>query len=115
MQDWWWKARLGKCYYQLGLLREADQQFCSSMKAAMVTNTVLELSKASAQQPDWERLRCCLLHLCLAAARACHRHATSTAASHGKSATAQMGRPCSRACFSEASSFLDGTCLAWHS
>ena len=56
MQDWWWKARLGKCYYQLGLLREADQQFRSSMKAAMVTNTVLELSKASTQQPCWERL-----------------------------------------------------------
>ncbi len=51
LQDWWWKARLGRCYYQLGLLREADQQFRSSMKAAMVTNTVLELSKASAQQP----------------------------------------------------------------
>ena len=21
-KDWWWKARLGKCYYQLGLLRD---------------------------------------------------------------------------------------------
>jgi tetratricopeptide repeat protein 8 len=25
-QDWWWKARLGKCYYRLGLLREAESQ-----------------------------------------------------------------------------------------
>lgn len=31
-QDWWWKARLGKCYYQLGLLRDAERQFVSSLK-----------------------------------------------------------------------------------
>lgn len=31
-QDWWWKARLGKCYYQLGLLRDAEKQFKSSLK-----------------------------------------------------------------------------------
>lgn len=30
-QDWWWKARLGKCYYQLGLLRESEKQFKSSL------------------------------------------------------------------------------------
>lgn len=30
-QDWWWKARLGKCYYQLGLLRDAERQFKSSL------------------------------------------------------------------------------------
>ncbi len=32
LQDWWWKARLGKCYYQLGLLREAEKQLRSSIK-----------------------------------------------------------------------------------
>lgn len=31
MQDWWWKARLGKCYYQLGLLRDAERQFKSAL------------------------------------------------------------------------------------
>ena len=25
-QDWWWKERLGKGYYQLGLLRDAEKQ-----------------------------------------------------------------------------------------
>ncbi|KAG2493544.1 hypothetical protein HYH03_008358 [Edaphochlamys debaryana] len=30
-QDWWWKARLGKCYYQLGLLRDAERQFKSAL------------------------------------------------------------------------------------
>ena len=26
-EDWWWKERLGKSYYQLGLLRDAEKQF----------------------------------------------------------------------------------------
>ena len=45
MQDWWWKARLGKCYYQLGMLREAEKQFLSALKDADMVTTVLELSK----------------------------------------------------------------------
>lgn len=24
-QDWWWKARLGKCYYKLGMIDEAEK------------------------------------------------------------------------------------------
>ena len=43
--DWWWKARLGKCYYQLGLLREAEAQFKSSNKQCEVATTVMELCK----------------------------------------------------------------------
>ncbi len=31
-QDWWWKARLAKCYYRLGLLRDAEKQFISALK-----------------------------------------------------------------------------------
>ena len=31
-KDWWWKARLGKCYFQLGLFRDAEKQFKSSLK-----------------------------------------------------------------------------------
>jgi tetratricopeptide repeat protein 8 len=31
-KDWWWKSRLGKCYYQLGMLREAEKQFKSALK-----------------------------------------------------------------------------------
>eukprot|EP00775_Hariotina_reticulata_P012139 gene12139-12277_t len=30
--DWWWKERLGKAYYQLGLLRDAEKQFASAAK-----------------------------------------------------------------------------------
>jgi hypothetical protein len=31
-KDWWWKARLGKAYYQLGMYRDAEKQFISSLK-----------------------------------------------------------------------------------
>ena len=30
--DWWWKERLGKAYYQLGLLRDAEKQLASAAK-----------------------------------------------------------------------------------
>jgi tetratricopeptide repeat protein 8 len=43
--DWWWKARLGKCYYQLGMLREAEQQFRSANKEQSMVVTHLELCK----------------------------------------------------------------------
>ncbi len=41
--DWWWKARLGKCYYQLGLLRDAERQFRAALKAQDMIATYLEL------------------------------------------------------------------------
>lgn len=42
-KNWWWKARLGKCYFKMGLLREAEQQFRSSLKIQPIVNTYLEL------------------------------------------------------------------------
>jgi len=44
-KNWWWKARLGKCYYQLGLYRDAEKQFKSSLNIADMIATYLELSK----------------------------------------------------------------------
>ena len=44
-QDWWWKARLGKCYFQLGLFRDAQKQFESSLKIEDMIPTHIELSK----------------------------------------------------------------------
>lgn len=44
-QDWWWKARLGKAYYQLGLQRDAEKQFKSSLKDMEMISTHLELCK----------------------------------------------------------------------
>ena len=31
-KDWWWKVALGKCYYRLGMFREAEKQFKSALK-----------------------------------------------------------------------------------
>eukprot|EP00002_Diphylleia_rotans_P005388 TRINITY_DN1451_c0_g1_i2.p1 TRINITY_DN1451_c0_g1~~TRINITY_DN1451_c0_g1_i2.p1 ORF type:complete len:372 (+),score=66.12 TRINITY_DN1451_c0_g1_i2:43-1158(+) len=44
-KDWWWKSRLGKCYYKLGLLRDAERQFKSSLKNQEMVSTYLELCK----------------------------------------------------------------------
>jgi tetratricopeptide repeat protein 8 len=44
-KDWWWKTRLGKCYYQLGLFRDAEKQFESSLRNQEMVITVLELCK----------------------------------------------------------------------
>ena len=44
-KDWWWKARLGKCYYQLGLYRDAEKQFKSSLKEQPMVVVILELAK----------------------------------------------------------------------
>ena len=43
--DWWWLARLGKAYYQLGVFRDAERQFKASLSQRMMTETVLELGK----------------------------------------------------------------------
>ncbi|CAG0901889.1 unnamed protein product, partial [Darwinula stevensoni] len=32
--DWWWKFQLGRCYERLGLIRDAEQQFRSSIKTS---------------------------------------------------------------------------------
>eukprot|EP00164_Ancoracysta_twista_P004617 GFYU01006235.1.p1 GENE.GFYU01006235.1~~GFYU01006235.1.p1 ORF type:complete len:511 (-),score=101.36 GFYU01006235.1:139-1671(-) len=44
-EDWWWKARLGKAYYQLGLYRDAEKQFKSSIKDQEMITSYLELCK----------------------------------------------------------------------
>jgi tetratricopeptide repeat protein 8 len=43
--DWWWKARLAKCYYQLGLYRDAEKQFRSALKQSDQVVCLLELGK----------------------------------------------------------------------
>ncbi|RWS06118.1 Tetratricopeptide repeat protein 8-like protein [Dinothrombium tinctorium] len=31
-KDWWWKLSLGKCYYKIGMLRDAENQIRSALK-----------------------------------------------------------------------------------
>ena len=42
--DWWWKHRLGKGYYQLGLLRDAEKQFKSSIADMPTIDATLQLA-----------------------------------------------------------------------
>ena len=44
-KDWWWKERLGVAYYQLGMYRDAEKQFKSSLKDQPMIKTVLQLAK----------------------------------------------------------------------
>ncbi|XP_068110664.1 tetratricopeptide repeat protein 8 isoform X2 [Hyperolius riggenbachi] len=44
-KDWWWKVQLGKCYYRLGLLREAENQFKSALAQQEMVDTYLYLGK----------------------------------------------------------------------
>ncbi|KAI1712204.1 tetratricopeptide repeat protein 8 [Ditylenchus destructor] len=43
--DWYWKNQLGKCYYRLGLLRDAEKQFNSSLKNCKTVETYGYLAK----------------------------------------------------------------------
>nr|XP_056707135.1 tetratricopeptide repeat protein 8 isoform X2 [Euleptes europaea] len=44
-KDWWWKVQIGKCYYRLGLYREAETQFKSALKQQDMVDTILYLAK----------------------------------------------------------------------
>ncbi|XP_041947263.1 tetratricopeptide repeat protein 8 isoform X1 [Alosa sapidissima] len=44
-KDWWWKVQLGKCYYRLGLHREAEKQFRSALNHQEMVDTYLYLAK----------------------------------------------------------------------
>ncbi|WIA20159.1 hypothetical protein OEZ85_006009 [Tetradesmus obliquus] len=45
--DWWWKERLGKAYYQLGLLRDAEKQLASAAKNQDMLVLTHQLAKIS--------------------------------------------------------------------
>ncbi|XP_018085896.1 tetratricopeptide repeat protein 8 isoform X2 [Xenopus laevis] len=44
-KDWWWKMQLGKCYYRLGLYREAEKQFKSALTHQIMVDMFLYLGK----------------------------------------------------------------------
>uniref|UniRef100_A0A2K5EGV1 Tetratricopeptide repeat domain 8 n=1 Tax=Aotus nancymaae TaxID=37293 RepID=A0A2K5EGV1_AOTNA len=52
-KDWWWKIQIGKCYYRLGMYREAEKQFKSALKQQEMVDTFLYLAKVyvSLDQP----------------------------------------------------------------
>lgn len=43
--DWWWKCQLGKCYYRLGMFRDAEKQYMSALKHQVTIDIYLYVSK----------------------------------------------------------------------
>ncbi|XP_059160316.1 tetratricopeptide repeat protein 8-like isoform X1 [Physella acuta] len=43
--DWWWKVALAKCYYRLGMYREAEKQLRSALKTDEVIDSYLHLAR----------------------------------------------------------------------
>lgn len=43
--DHWWKIQLGKCYFMLGLYRDAEKQFKSALKQTPNVETYLRLAR----------------------------------------------------------------------
>jgi hypothetical protein len=46
-----WKERLGKCYYMLGLFREAEKQFASAIRTQPMVVSHLQLAKVGTTTP----------------------------------------------------------------
>ena len=49
-EDWWWKARIGKCQFKLGMIKDAEKQFISAMKHQDMIVLHLELVKVAVRQ-----------------------------------------------------------------
>lgn len=49
-QDWWWKARIGKCQFKMGMIKDAERQFLSAIKNQDMICLHLELVKVAVRQ-----------------------------------------------------------------
>lgn len=49
-QDWWWKSRIGKCQFKMGMIKEAEAQFLSAIKNQDMIVLHLELVKVAVRQ-----------------------------------------------------------------
>lgn len=54
-EDPWWKIALGKCYYHLHFLKEAEQQFVSSLRHNHTVEAYLYLSRIYQQQDSVDK------------------------------------------------------------
>ncbi|KAH9519653.1 Tetratricopeptide repeat protein 8 [Bulinus truncatus] len=43
--DWWWKVALAKCYFRLGMYRDAEKQLRSALKTDEIIDAYLHLAK----------------------------------------------------------------------
>ncbi len=54
-EDAWWKVALGKCYYHLNFLKEAEKQFLSAVRHNNNIESFLYLSKIYEKQDNVDR------------------------------------------------------------
>ena len=45
--DWWWKSRVGKCQFKMGMIKDAERQFPSALKSQDMVALQLELAKVA--------------------------------------------------------------------
>ena len=44
-EDWWWRDRLGKCYYQIGMFRDSEKHLMASIQVQPTVNAYYLLSQ----------------------------------------------------------------------
>jgi tetratricopeptide repeat protein 8 len=49
-KDWWWKARIGKCQFKMGMIKDAEKQFLSANKQVQCISSFIELAKVAIRQ-----------------------------------------------------------------
>lgn len=53
--DWWWKSRIGKCQYKMGMIKDAEKQFMSALKSQDMISLHLEIAKVAIRQDQPQR------------------------------------------------------------
>ncbi len=53
--DWWWKSRIGKCQFKMGMIKDAEKQFISALKSQDMVSLHLELAKVAVRQDQPQR------------------------------------------------------------
>ena len=51
-EDWFWKFQVGKCYYRLGMFRDAEKMFKSALKQQEMIDVFLHLSRVRDKNPS---------------------------------------------------------------
>ena len=60
-EDWFWKEAMGKCYFRLGLFRDAEGMFKSALKQQETIDLYLALAKVTNYLQLGHKLHCNLL------------------------------------------------------
>lgn len=54
-EDWYWKFQVGKCYFKLGMYRDAEKMFKSALKQQEMIDLFLHLARVRCYNIDDDR------------------------------------------------------------